>query len=100
MLAPDTYYPANRALLSIRLIDITCELAEAYTQRHTAQIAWTKARHDSYNHHYSESEAAKKRICEQETYYLEEAVQDLDTQILVYQEERDLLRFLIGQING
>jgi len=100
VLSPDSYLPQSKPTLLVRLVEVTTSLGELYTQRHTATIELTKARHDSYNHHSQESEAAKKRIMEQETYYLQEVVDDMDTQILIALEEISMLKFLIGNLDG
>jgi hypothetical protein len=100
MLKPECYYPTEKANLLIRLVDVELELGEAYTQRHMAMVEWQRARHHSYSMTTEQSEAAKKRVADTNTYYLQEAVEDLDTQIIVLQEERDLIRFLIGHTGG
>lgn len=100
MLDPDTYIPQKKPFLLIRLVQVVTSLGELYTQRHTADVELHKQLYASYGAHSDESEAAKKRLGEQETYFLKEALDDLDTDILIHQEERDMLKFLIGQFDG
>lgn len=100
MLDPETYIPQKKPFLLIRLVQVVTSLGELYTQRHTSDVEYHKQLYASYGQNVDQSEAAKKRIGEQETYFLREALDDLDTQILIYQEERDMLKFLIGQFDG
>jgi hypothetical protein len=100
MLDPDSYIPQDKAKLLIRLVEVTTSLAELYTQQHTATVEYYKQLYACYTAYPDISEAAKKRVGDQETYFLKETIDDLNTQILVYQEERDMLKFLIGQLDG
>lgn len=101
MLNPDAYYGLDKARLVIRFVEVVTSLGELYIQRHTAEVELTKERFRSYDAHIdAPSEAAKHRLADQETFYLQEALDDLKTQILVHQEERDMLKVLLENHRG
>jgi len=100
MLEVDQYLRLDKPHLIVRLVEVVTSLGELYTQKHTAEVELTKERFRSYDSHADAlSEAAKNRIADQETYYLQEAVDDLKTQIMVHTEERDMLKVMLNGLH-
>lgn len=101
MLDPDAYLPSTKPALLVRLVEVETSLGELFTDHHISVVALARAKQASYQRHFDEKfEATKNRLAEQETFALWEEVGRLAAEILVYTEERDMIKFLIGQYNG
>lgn len=100
MLDPDIYLEFNKAKLLVRLVEIETSLGELYISHHESIVAEQRQRQHSFSSHLMESEAAKKRIADQETFALWEEAGRLASEILIHEEERDMLKYLIGHIDG
>lgn len=100
MLDPDVYLELNKSKLIVRLVEIETSLGELYISHHESRVAEQRGRQRSFSEHLMENETAKKRFADQETFALWEETARLAAEILIHEEERNMLKFLIGQIDG
>lgn len=100
MLNPDLYWPAKLDTLCVQLVEVTAKLCELREQQRAALVEHKRTYYHAFYSAGEVSVAARERQAEYDSYAHWAAVQDVNTDIAMLEDERRLIETLLEIANA
>jgi hypothetical protein len=95
MLDPERYYPPDRNILGVRLVEVVNNICQIQQQLHDALVEEHRVRYHTFQTSLETSVSGREREADIQAFAQWCAVQDCRLELVTLQEERDLLRDLL-----